>query len=758
MEVSLQQAESVASQRRGLSDLRWYFAFFVVSGFCGLVYEIVWLRLAMASFGVTTALASIVISMFMAGLGLGSWGAGALTRRVLATNVPLILRLYSVAELCVGISSLAVPLELKLGRQLLLHMGSYGAWQSWRYYLLAGIWIAVTLLPWCTCMGATFPLLMAAIRQTARSASERSFSYLYVANVLGALLGTLSSAFVLIELLGFQGTLFVAGSFNAVLALSAFAMSFTAVSAASVVKPVRAEAPAPRLYGLPPKAILIFLFTTGLVSMGMEVVWIREFTPYLGPFVYAFASILVVYLLATFLGSRRYRLRAHSLPTGGNASAWSFLALFAILPVVAADPLLPVGGTESAGLRLIVIAFFCAVAGFLTPLLVDAWSSGDPDRAGTAYAVNIVGSIIGPLIAGFWLLPWLGERETVLALALPLFAIAAVTAFRKPTGSAQAQPQSIRKQRLTFAASVLAAILLFSMSHDYETNYPVREVRRDYAATVIATGRGFDRKLMVNGVNMTVLSPDNKYMVDLPLAFLGRTPQNGLIICFGMGTGFRSMLSWGIPTTAVDLIPSVPKLFGYFHEDAPTLMSSPLTRMVTDDGRRFLDGSNETYDVIVIDPPPPPQSPGTSLLYSGEFYEVIKKHLRKGGILQEWFFDDKTDPAIKASTTRSLTQSFPYVRAFQYYHQAAGIYFLASMDPIPVTSSSELAARLPPAAASDFVEWGPAKTAKEQYDLALSNELDLKQLIAQAPRTPAITDDAPINEYFLLRRWFHYYK
>jgi hypothetical protein len=105
-----------------------------------------------------------------------------------------------------------------------------------------------------------------------------------------------------------------------------------------------------------------------------------------------------------------------------------------------------------------------------------------------------------------------------------------------------------------------------------------------------------------------------------------------------------------------------------------------------------------------------------------------------------------------------LTQSFPYVRAFQYYSQAAGIYFLASMEPIPVTSSSELAARLPPAAAADFVEWGPARTAKDQYQLALSHELDLKQLIAPSPRTPAITDDAPINEYFLLRRWFHYYK
>ena len=76
------------------THLHWYFGFFLVSGFCGLVYEVVWVRLAMASFGVTTALVSIVISMFMAGLGLGSWGAGVLARRILihewgASSTPL---------------------------------------------------------------------------------------------------------------------------------------------------------------------------------------------------------------------------------------------------------------------------------------------------------------------------------------------------------------------------------------------------------------------------------------------------------------------------------------------------------------------------------------------------------------------------------------------------------------------------------------------------------------------------------------------
>ncbi|OLD93386.1 MAG: hypothetical protein AUG80_20795 [Candidatus Rokubacteria bacterium 13_1_20CM_4_68_9] len=58
--------------------MAWYFGFFVISGFCSLVYEVVWLRLAMAGFGVTTPFVSIVLSVFMAGLALGSWAASAL--------------------------------------------------------------------------------------------------------------------------------------------------------------------------------------------------------------------------------------------------------------------------------------------------------------------------------------------------------------------------------------------------------------------------------------------------------------------------------------------------------------------------------------------------------------------------------------------------------------------------------------------------------------------------------------------------------
>ncbi len=761
--TQMEQTDSEKANRR--TNLGWYFVFFVISGFCGLVYEVVWVRLAMASFGVTTALVSIVISMFMAGLGLGSWGAGKFAHGNLKSGGPRALQCYSAAEFLIGISSLAVPYQIKLGRQLLLHAGSLGTWQSWHYYVLAGIAVAVTLIPWCACMGATFPLLMAAIRLTAAQGSERSFSYLYLANLLGALVGTLASAFILIELLGFQGTLYVAGCLNALLALLALAMSFRVVSSPTTEKPAAQITTQMKLYGLPKMAALFLLFTTGLVSMGMEVVWIRQLTPYLGNVVYAFAEVLAAYLLATFVGSQDYRSWAHSHQPSESASAWSLLTLFAVIPVVIADPFLSLGGfAPRGGLRLSAIVLFCAMAGFLTPLLVDSWSSGDPDRAGTAYAVNIAGCIVGPLVAGFWLLPTLGERWAILVLSLPLFGIAALTALRKQAKTDQ--KASTFKPKIKFALATIAAILLFSVSHDFESLFAQRMVRRDYAATVIATGKGFDRNLLVNGVGMTNLTPITKYMVHMPLAFMSRRPQNGLVICFGMGTSFRSMLSWGIPTTAVDLIPSVPALFGYYHADAQLLESSPLARIVIDDGRRFLDSSSQTFDVIVVDPPPPPQAAGSSLLYSREFYDVVKRHLRTGGILQIWYPQIEGDTATTASITKALIQSFPYVRAFRGYDRRTGgdgsgeygLHFLASTQPIPITSSSVLAARMPPAAASDFVEWGPEATPEQQFEFVLSHEVSLKKLIAEDPQVPALQDDHPINEYYMLRTWFHFYR
>jgi spermidine synthase len=238
----------------------------------------------------------------------------------------------------------------------------------------------------------------------------------------------------------------------------------------------------------------------------------------------------------------------------------------------------------------------------------------------------------------------------------------------------------------------------------------------------------------------------------LPLAFLDHPPQKALVICFGMGTTHRSMLSWGIDSTAVDLVPSVPDFFAYYHPDAPQLLASPHSHIVIDDGRRFLERNSDQYDVIVIDPPPPIPAAGSSLLYSSEFYAAAKKRLRSDGILVQWY--PGGDRQTGAAVTRALTQSFPYVRAFLSL-EGWGVHYLASMQPIPARSAAELASRMPAAAAADLIEWGPLHTPEEQFAALLQREIKLQWLLALDKNAPALQDDHPVNEYYLVRYLRH---
>ena len=734
----------------------WYFAFFIVSGFCSLIYEVVWLRLAMASFGVTTPLISIVLSVFMAGLALGNWGGGRLARRLEAGSAAVPLRLYAGAELLIGFSGLAVPRQLDWGAALLAIAGQGVDWNSASYYLASGAWITLTLLPYAVCMGTTFPLAMAAMRREHGDGARRSFSYLYLANVLGAAAGTLTAGFVLIELLGFRRTLHVAATLNVLLAACAFSVAATRRTA-GVARP-DPETAAVAAEGTRQPMMLVWLFLTGLVSMAMEVVWVRQFTPFLGPVVYTFAAILATYLVATFVGSQLYRVVASAGPSqiGGWALfAWASVGVFGLLPLAAADPRVAAPGW----LRLVAgIVPFCAAVGFLTPMLVDRWSLGNPGRAGTAYAVNVVGSILGPLVAGFWLLSELGEGASVVALATPLLAAGILTAVRPSLVVLEARGPGARLM-VTAAVPIVIAALLIVTTRGIETTY-VGELRRDHTATVIATGRGNEKQLFVNGRGMTSLVPITKMMAHLPAAMLDPPPRDVLVVCLGMGTTFRSFLSWGVRTTAVELVPSVPDLLGFFHADAPTFVRSPLARIVVDDGRRFLERSTREYDVITIDPPPPVEAAGSSLLYSTEFYALARKRLRPTGIVAQWLPEiaqwrpkvHDAEVVVRASIARAMAESFPHVRVFRSV-DGWGYHFIASPSPIVVPPAEVLAGRMPPRAVVDMLEWGPAATAAAQLNLMVSREITLQSLVAAAPHVPVLRDDRPYNEYYLVRQW-----
>lgn len=707
------------------------FLLFLISGFCGLVYQIVWIRLAFTAFGVITPLLSVVISVFMAGLAIGSWTSGCLIKNLTRRTGWSPVIFYAMAEFLIGIGAVAVPLLFSAGQTLLLPAGDF---DSLTYLVLSAVILGISILPWCVFMGTTIPLGMAFIRQFDCS-GKTGFSYLYLANVIGAICGTFATAGFLIELIGFSATLLLAAGCNFLIGTICLIVSLrhTASDAADISQ----EYPDNILPAAAGQNLVVpILFTTGFASMAMEVVWTRAFTPVLKTTVYAYAAILFVYLLATSIGSWWYRRQNREGRTISITALIILLSCFCLLPIVAGDPRL-----FSAQKELIVLVSifpFCLMLGYLTPKLLDEFSQGDPKVAGRAYAVNTVGCILGPLFAGYFLLPFLGVKFSLILLAVPFVLYAAYC----------------DRKILTFLSlAALTASTGFCLTYEDPSFYSHAVVRRDYVATVISHGAGLHKRLLVNGVGMTTLSPVTKFMAHIPLAVHKEKPQSALIICLGMGTTFRSAASWGIETTAVELVPGVRDAFGFYFDDAAEVLKKPNVKIVVDDGRRFLRRTSENFDLITIDPPPPFESSGSGLLYSEEFYRILKTRLKNNGILQQWLPTDRPDLTLNKFNIRTVAAAvcaeFPFVKVF--YFNGLGCYFFASMQHFDMPTPDEFVARLPPQAAADLVEWMPDKSPAYIYEHFLEKEIPLDAIRAKGAIL-SITDDKPINEYFLVRR------
>jgi len=747
------RAHRSAISRDQSSRRRLLFGLFFVSGFCSLVYQVVWTRLALAAFGIITPVLSVVISVFMLGLAIGSWAGGRWIAQWTKRTGFSAITFYAAAELIIGLGAFVVPTLFAAGELMLLSAGQI---DSLRYLLLSAIVLALSVLPWCICMGATFPFMMAYVREW-DDTDAKSFSYLYLPNVLGAVSGTLATALLFVEWLGFRHTLWFAAAGNFTIALISYSLGRKRIRRASdsqVSDKVDSEGdpqPAGSTAQTNPEARLIqwILFSTGFAAMAMEVVWVRSFAPVVKTQVYSFALVVASYLAATFLGSWFYR---HQLRGRSRLSRPTLLALLcaaAFLPVIVNDArfLRANWGSDVDPLSMIFLLAsiwpFCALLGYLTPSLVDEWARGSPAAAGRAYAINVLGCILGPLAASYLLLPLLSERFAQLLLAAPFVAFFALSARKIP-----------KAPRLAYA--ILSAVILAwaaFVSENYEdylaSSQKKFEVRRDYAASVVSFDDDTRKHLLINGIGMTALTPVTKFMVHLPLAFHKTRPQSALIICFGMGTSYRSALSWGLETTTVELVPSVPAAIGFYHADAPQVLQNPKGHIVIDDGRRFLCRTREKFDIIVIDPPPPVEAAGSSLLYSREFYELAKQHLSPGGILQAWY-PEKGGRTFQA-VLRSLSGSFPHVRCFDSVGKW-GKHLLASMEPIDVATAAELTTRMPDNAKEDLLEWSLAPNVPNYLDEVLSGEIPVNSLLSPKPGVQ-ITDDRPFNEYFLLRQW-----
>lgn len=696
---------------------------FVFSGAASLGYQLLWVREAISYFGIVTPIISIVLAVFMLGLAFGNAVAGRWAMRWHAKQA---IQRYILVELVIAASAVAVPLWLGIGFTELLHRGTM---ESTPYLLGASGVIALSIFLPCFLIGTTLPIMMRVL-QLYREETQ-NFGSLYFANMFGAFIGCFLPL-LLIEYVGIQNTLYVIAACNgaaACVALRLLGLQYVTHSPTHVVHTSNFSRIIPTRYK-------VFLFLTGFVAIGGELLWVRAFAPVSGNSVYAFSAVLGLYIAMNALGNWVY-LRSRIPRWHAN--------MIGALPIAG---VLIIGMTSYWALTqgiwpILAIAPIAFMLGYLVPSIIGELSGGNPQAAAQAYGYNVLGCILGPICTGYMLFPLLGLKLSLGVHAILLFAASWLLLVHL----------KIRQRiiRSVMFALVFAASLTVVNYEDFARNDGI--VLHDHIGYVAATGQGMQKRLTVNGVGVTVLSTAGKNMLHLP-AVHHAAPKDVLIICMGMGTTLRSAMSWPFRSiTMVELSEAVSKTFSYFHRDAAKVLRDPRLELIIDDGRRFLLRTKRQYDIISIDPPPPLSASGSAFLYSADFMKIASESLKKGGIFALWKQDDVRRPEWNHFLTERMIAAmqvhFRYIKILRDI-RGVHLHILASNEPMPQLTAKDMVTRLPQRARTDLAEYLPHAKLKEIAAQSLQ-EVPVSVFMNKNNALPPLSDNFPYNEFFLLR-------
>ncbi len=541
---------------------------FLASGAAGLIYEVVWNRVLLNTFGAGLYAVTAVVAAFMAGLALGAWLLGSLGDRI---GRPL--RLYGCLELGVAICGATAPFVLPhvalVDHPAYRMFGqNFAALTALRFVVAFGLLLIPTTL-----MGATLPV-MARFMVRQKEHLGLHVGGLYAANTFGAVIGTFAAGFILIGMFGLRRTDFLAASLNTCVGLAALLLSFglerTPVQTVKIpaigARHATEEAPTPGVVHW----VLFTALVSGMVALAAQVLWTRALIfsfHYLKATTYAFSAMLTVFLAGLAIGSALIGLFVDSQrqPLRLYGTLLSLLGVSIVLSVIilytraegmklgeelAADGAtlnwpLAIGNVMMQSLGVLGIPTLLMGMAFPVAARVVTQLGRVGTDVGRLYALNTIGSILGSLLAAFVVIPLLGLTGGLIALGLIDVALGLVTLWR----AGQSRPQ--------FAALALLALLVaawsFHVSHRetlQRVDVPGVDKIPFYlegplaTVSVIHNNVGEDT-IYVDDVGVAgtdpVLQTDQKSLAHVPMMLL-ENPSSALTVGFGSGGASYSLM------------------------------------------------------------------------------------------------------------------------------------------------------------------------------------------------------------------------
>lgn len=764
-----------------------YLCFFL-SGISGLVYQVVWVREFGHAFGNTLHSASLIVALFMLGLGAGGYAIGRWADRRYAAGPESLLRAYAWIELAIAALGLAVSLLLPRLDTIVAAASAYAPGADGWYaltqisYLWRGVIATLLLAPITVLMGGTLTLLIRYVVRAELVGSGWKVSLLYGVNTAGAAAGAFLTDFYLVPASGLLVTQLVAVALNVAAGVGAWLLSRRRVVWRGMAAPRHAgrkgaaripvTAPVPSPAPPVPSPIAwasVALALSGFASLGLEILWLRHMTLLLGGFRAVFSLLLTVMLVGLGLGAllggwldRRLGRPAVTLMVVQALFVVTTLLGLGVADIASLESSAAPGTGALADLwfnvrpMLLEIGLPALLAGFAYPLanaLVQRSEAAVGRRAGVLYLANTAGAVAGSVVTGYLLLPLLGMQGAAAALALAgTLAIVPLVLYSR----------EVKTGLGAVGIAVAALAAWFALPSDHmlgRARVPQTRSAQPEQTLVTSEGAteliqvveipGLGRGLVTNGHAMASTAPlDQRYMralAHIPLLTSER-PERVLVIGFGVGNSTHAATLH--PTVqrveVADLSRHILEHASYFRDANRDVLSNGKVSVYINDGRQhLLMADAAAYDLITLEPPPIAYA-GVGALYSREFYDLARTRLKPGGHISQWL------PAYQVPAESSLAMIRAFIDVFPQSVLLSGngpeLMLLGTTGPALTVDPDRLAASLllaPPPLSQDLarIDLG---SPREIIGAFVGSATTLRNAtLASAPAT----DDRPLQEY-----------
>ncbi|MFC1629100.1 fused MFS/spermidine synthase [Gemmatimonadota bacterium] len=712
---------------------------FFISGVAGLVYEVVWARYLDLVLGGTAYAHIMVLAAYMGGLALGAWVFGRLADRFRETLV-----IYTYLEMAIGVYGLLFPLLFAAGSALFLFLepllGSTGLTGNLNRFL-----VSILLLgPSTFLMGGTLPLLARAVSHFPRQTGT-SVAGLYFINSTGAVFGALLAGFVLIPALGMSATLITAAAFNIIVGIGLLTAwrfgwlisspvdesesddSVAVADEAETVEVVEqvekdgyveeAEQKDPEsevareFLGIEPvildqwsKVVVWGAGISGFLVMVYEVAWIRMLSTILGSSTYSFTLMLAAFISGIALGSliaRRLSRYERPFLFFGVSQLLIGVTLLFMLPLYAELPFTfmkvqSVIARSEAGYpfhELLKYLFCLAImlpptlaSGAVLPFATDVASRlshqiGRP--VGRVFAMNTLGTILGALLGGLLLLPWLGIRLTLevgigINIAFGLWVLSLNPNIPRRTLHAVYAGGAVLLLGLLVLPAWNLSAYASGVFRDRTQSGEVRQqylnsiqnldilfYEEDVNGTVAVLGQGEFTTLVVNGkadASNHLLDQLTQTMIAAIPAMLVPDATRALIVGLGSGQTAGHLLRYPVEEVeVVEISPGVVEASRFFEEINGEPLADDRVDLIMQDAKTYLlTRPDKRYDLILSEPSNP-WIAGIGGLFTLEYFLTLKDRLEPGGVVAQWIHVYEISDETLNSVLVTFSEAFPYV-------------------------------------------------------------------------------------------------